>query len=82
MIIVNLSDINQIVEISKVCEKYRSDVAVDAYCGRYIVDAASVLGMQSMIGNKVELKPLGSDRDKVAKLVDELLQINGVKTEC
>lgn len=82
MIVAYLSDIKQAVKISELCEKYQSSVAVDACYGRYIVDAASILGLQSMIGDKITLKLIGSDQSKVESLSKQLLEIDGVKTEC
>lgn len=82
MISIYLSNIKQAIAISSLCEQYSQFVAVDACVGRYIIDAASMLGMQSIIGNRVTLKLIGSDRNKVMELANKLLEIEGAEIEC
>lgn len=82
LIAVELNDITQAVKIAGVCGKYLPDVSVDAHCGKYIVDAASILGMESLVGNFVSLETIGIDQDKVKALKRELSGISGVSITC
>ena len=82
MISIYLINIQQAVKISSLCEEYSQFVSVDACVGRYIIDAASMLGLQSIIGNRVTLKLIGSDRNKVMEIANKLLEIEGAEREC
>lgn len=49
-----LRDVDKLVAF---CKSYSAYGTVDICCGRYIVDGCSYMGVVSMIGNEVEVKP-------------------------
>ena len=46
----NFEDVNKLVNF---CHKYSCDI--DVSCGRYVVDGKSVMGVSSLVGNKVNI---------------------------
>jgi len=71
---VNLDSFNKAVDIANICSKYACDVDADAICGKYVVDAASILGMESIVGHWISIEVVDRDPDNknAEKLVDEL----------
>lgn len=68
---IDLDDLRTVNELCKICDKYRNHFETDIVCGRYIVDGCSVLGVASMLGRKVMIRPLTSGKcdDFVMKMV-------------
>ena len=44
-------------KLIRLCEKYRGDTEIDVICGRETVDGRSLLGVISLIGHFVTVKP-------------------------
>lgn len=61
--------------ISDICVKH--DIDVDVVCGRYVVDGASLLGVSSMIGRVVEVRPIIPSQE----FVDDIKNIGGYERE-
>ena len=57
------------------CEKYRDDTEVDVTCGRQTVDGRSLLGVMSLIGHFVTVKPQTDDKDIVERFSEDLERI-------
>lgn len=62
-IYIDLFDLSTVNELCKICDKYKRLFETDILCGRYIVDGCSVLGVTSMLGHTVEIRPLAFDKD-------------------
>lgn len=77
---INLLSFDEALEISNVCERYSKLFDIDAVCGRYVVDASSILGMESLVGNSVIINIHGKNRnqDKVNELKTELIKIKNL----
>lgn len=54
------------------CEKYRDDTEVDVICGRQTVDGRSLLGVMSLIGHFVTVRPVTNDSDVAERFSEEL----------
>lgn len=79
MIAAELHSIDQVLSIVNVCSKYISKgITVDALCGRYCINASSILGMESLIPNFITLNIVGSDSCNVERLINELSHIEGI----
>lgn len=75
MLYTNLDTIDKAVQIANVCSKYAPDVAVDAHSGRFCMDAASLLGMEALIGHEVRFEVITDDENKKKKVDEELRRI-------
>ena len=59
-------------KLIRLCEKYRDDTEVDVICGRQTVDGRSLLGVMSLIGHFVTVKPETDNEDVINKFSDDL----------
>ena len=59
-------------KLIRLCEKYRDDTEVDVICGRQTVDGRSLLGVMSLIGHFVTVKPQTDNEDVINKFSDDL----------
>ena len=50
-------------ELCRICTKYRDKFETDVVCGRYIVDGCSYLGLTSMLGHVVVIKPITDEKN-------------------
>lgn len=55
-------------KLVKIARKYEEDI--DVICGRYIIDAKSILGILSLMGEKVNIK-IHTDDENVKKKFEE-----------
>ena len=62
-------------KLIRLCEKYRDDTEVDVICGRQTVDGRSLLGVMSLIGHFVTVKPNGKDENAIQGFSEELERI-------
>lgn len=78
LIAIYLDNFEKITTISKVCEKYTPSIQTDACFGRYIVDAASILGLESLSGKLVTLNPNVKDTAALKEYKEELSKVPGI----
>lgn len=62
-------------KLIRLCEKYRDDTEVDVTCGRQTVDGRSLLGVMSLIGHFVTVKPQTDDKNIVERFSEDLDRI-------
>lgn len=71
----NLNSKKSAEDLIKLCEKYRDDVEVEVIHGNQTVNGCSLLGVFSLIGNFVGIKPESRDKDTVQRFSEELEKI-------
>lgn len=59
-------------KLIRLCEKYRDDTEVDVSYGRQTVDGRSLLGVMSLIGHFVTVKPQTDDKGIAERFSEEL----------
>lgn len=62
-------------KLIRLCEKYRDDTEVDVSYGRQTVDGRSLLGVMSLIGHFVTVKPQTDDKSVVERFSEDLERI-------
>lgn len=62
-------------KLIRLCEEYRDDTEVDVICGRQTVDGRSLLGVISLIGHFVTVKPQTDDKNIVERFSEDLERI-------
>lgn len=62
-------------KLIRLCEKYRDDTEVDVICGRQTVDGRSLLGVMSLIGYFVTVRPVTNDSDVAERFSEDLERI-------
>lgn len=62
-------------KLIRLCEKYRDDTEIDVICGRQTVDGRSLLGVISLIGHFVTVKPQTDDKSVVERFSEDLERI-------
>lgn len=72
MLSFNLDSRESAEKLIRLCEKYRDDTEVDVICGRQTVDGRSLLGVMSLIGHFVTVKPQTDNEDVINKFSDDL----------
>lgn len=75
MLSFNLNSKKSAEDLIKLCEKYRDDVEVDVIHGNQTVNGCSLLGVFSLIGNFVGIKPNSLDEYTCQKFTEELERI-------
>lgn len=73
----NLDSVQSAEKLIRLCEKYRDEMEldVDVIHGRQTVDGCSLLGVSSLIGKFVAIRPIGRDNDKIQQFAEELDRI-------
>ena len=73
----NLDSVQSAERLIRLCEKYRDDIGldIDIIHGRQTVDGCSLLGVFSLIGNFVGIKPDSRDERAVKRFAEELERI-------
>lgn len=73
----NLDSAQSAEKLIRLCEKYRDEMEldVDVIHGRQTVDGCSLLGVSSLIGKFVTIRPIGRDKDKIQQFAEELDRI-------
>lgn len=72
MFYIKLSTLEVINNLVRICDRYKDKMDIDMLYGRYTVNAASYLGVMSLMGNIVEIKPISDDEVLIKELLDEL----------
>ena len=72
MFYIKLNTMDVINKLVRICDRYKETMDIDMLYGRYVVDAASLLGVMSLMGNVVEIKPNTNDPELAKKLFEEL----------
>lgn len=72
-IFISLDKIETVNKLCKICDKYDFDINVEY--GRYVIDAKSILGVMSLLGNIVKIVPITSDDNEIDKLYIEMEDI-------
>lgn len=72
MLSFNLDSKESAEKLIRLCEKYRDDTEVDVICGRQTVDGRSLLGVMSLIGHFVTVRPVTNDSDVAERFSEEL----------
>ena len=62
-------------KLIRLCEKYRDDTETDVICGRQTVDGRRLLGVISLIGHFVTVKPQTDDKSVVERFSEDLERI-------
>ena len=77
----NLDSVQSAEKLVRLCEKYRDEVEldIDVIHGRQTVDGCSLLGVTSLIGHFVTVKPVEKDRGKIQSFAEELEKIKNEK---
>ena len=73
----NLDSVQSAEKLVRLCEKYRDEMEldIDVIYGRQTVDGCSLLGVTSLIGHFVTIKPVEKDRKKIKSFSEELEKI-------
>lgn len=75
MINYNLDSVQSAEKLIRLCEKYRDDTEVDVSYGRQTVDGRSLLGVMSLIGHFVTVRPVTNDSDVAERFSEDLERI-------
>lgn len=75
MLSYNLGSMESAEKLIRLCEEYRDDTEVDVICGRQTVDGRSLLGVISLIGHFVTVKPQTDDKNIVERFSEDLERI-------
>lgn len=75
MLSFNLNSKESAENLIRLCEKYHDDMEVDVICGRQTVDGRSLLGVISLIGHFVTVKPQTDDKSIVERFGEDLERI-------
>ena len=75
MLSFNLNSKKSAEDLIKLCEKYRDDVEVEVIHGNQTVNGCSLLGVFSLIGDFVGIKPDSRDERAVQMFAEELERI-------
>lgn len=75
MLSFNLDSKESAEKLIRLCEKYRDDTEIDVICGRQTVDGRSLLGVISLIGHFVTVKPQTDDKSIVERFGEDLERI-------
>ena len=72
MFYIKLSTLEVINNLVRICDRYKDKMDIDMLYGRYTVDAASYLGVMSLMGNIVEIRPVSDDDVLIKEFLGEL----------
>ena len=75
MLSFNINSKESAEKLIRLCEKYRDDTEIDVICGRQTVDGRSLLGVMSLIGHFVTVKPQTDDMQIVERFGEDLEKI-------
>ena len=75
MLSFNLNSKKSAEDLIKLCEKYRDDVEVEVIHGNQTVNGCSLLGVFSLLGKFVGIKPYSRDERAVKRFAEELERI-------
>lgn len=74
MMNVKLENFMTVETVRKICQEYHEkyQIDIDAYYGRYIIDACSLLGLMSLVGNTIQIRAITDDHEIYLSLYEEL----------
>lgn len=74
MINIKLETFRNSEDVSKICQMYHDKyhIDMDAYYGRYVIDACSLLGVMSLVGNTIQIRAITDDENISKTLYKEL----------
>lgn len=75
MLSYNLDSLESAEKLVKMCQKYKGLMDIDIICGRYIIDAYSMLGVHSLIGHMVSVEPQTNNKNLVEQFGEDLEKI-------
>lgn len=75
MLSYNLDSLESAEKLVKMCQKYKGLMDIDIICGRYIIDAYSMLGVHSLIGHMVSVEPQTDNKNLVEQFGEDLEKI-------
>lgn len=75
MLSFNLNSKESAENLIRLCEKYHDEMEVDVVHGRQTVDGCSLMGVISLLGNFVTVRPNCEDEELIQKFSDELERI-------
>jgi len=70
-----LETLDTVKDLCKICDTYRDKMDIDVTYGRYTIDGCSVLGVASLLGNVVGIKPNTDDGKKIECFYEEIKNI-------
>lgn len=71
----NIDSVQSAEKLIRLCEKYRDDTEVDVSYGGQTVDGRSLLGVMSLIGHFVTVKPQTDDKSIAERFSEDLERI-------
>lgn len=75
MLSYNIDSIESAEKLLRMCERYKDLMDIDIICGRYIIDAYSMLGVHSLIGHMVSVEPQTDNKNLVEQFGEDLEKI-------
>lgn len=75
MLSYNIDSIESAEKLLRMCERYKGLMDIDIICGRYIIDAYSMLGVHSLIGYIVSVEPQTDNKTLVEQFGEDLEKI-------
>ncbi len=75
MIFIKLDSLETVTQLCKVSDKYKNKMDIDINFGRQTVDACSVLGVTSLMGNIVKVLLNSNDENLEKEYFNEIKQI-------
>lgn len=75
MLSFNIDSCESAGKLIRLCEKYNNRMDVDVIYGRYVIDGCSMLGVHSLIGHIVSLKPQTDDKNLAEMFGKDLEEI-------
>lgn len=75
MLSFNLNSKESAEKLIRLCEKYHDSMEVDIVHSRQTVDGCSLMGVISLLGHFVTVRPNCEDEDMIQKFSDELEMI-------
>ena len=75
MLSYNIDSIESAEKLLRMCERYKDLMDIDIICGRYIIDAYSMLGVHSLIGHMVSVEPQTDNKNLVEQSGEDLEKI-------
>lgn len=62
-------------KLTRICQKYEDEFSVDICLGRYTVDGCSILGVMSLLFNKIGIWIPTMDEDAVKEFINDIKEI-------
>lgn len=77
MLYIQIDSLDTVNKLCSLCDRHRDDFYVDLVHGRQIIDGCSIIGVTSLVGKIVNVKPITEDENNLEKFYDEIIQIGG-----